>query len=117
MRAARQGRAFRAHAGGRLPPRERRRAVPSGDAGPAGTRFPRGPGRVWLVTDGRDTEGGALDAAAALASRGVAVDVSAPDPLPADVGLVAARIAGEGGGGALVVRARVEASVSGRVRV
>ena len=26
----------------------------------AATRFPRGPGRVWLVTDGRDTEGGAF---------------------------------------------------------
>jgi hypothetical protein len=73
--------------------------------------------RVILVTDGRDTEGGALDAARALAARGLALDVSPPDPPPSDVGLLQARIAEEAPGGARSVEVRVAGNVPGRVRV
>ena len=83
----------------------------------AATRFPRGPRRVWLVSDGRDTEGGAIEAAALLAAKGVTLDVSAPDPVPADVALLTARVVAEGGGGATVVVARVESNTSGRARL
>ena len=50
---------------------------------------------MWLVTDGRDTEGGALEAAAALAAKGLSVDVSAPSPPAADFGLLSARISSD----------------------
>ena len=82
-----------------------------------------GPGRIWLVTDGRDTEGGALEAAAAILARGLTLDVSAPFPPAADVGLLSARIASSasGGqrapGGPRVFAVRVSSSVGGTARV
>lgn len=71
---------------------------------------------VWLVTDGRTTEGGVAEAAHALAAAGHAVHVAPPPVALADVGLDAARVLAAGADG-VAVRVRVVASVAGRVRV
>ncbi|MFO0933736.1 MAG: hypothetical protein U1E39_13685 [Planctomycetota bacterium] len=70
---------------------------------------------VWLVTDGRSTEGGVADAAHALAAQGHAVHVGPPPAPSADVGLDLVRVVAAGDDG-VTVRARVVASVTGRAR-
>ena len=75
------------------------------------------PSSIWIVTDGRDTEGGAEAAAAALAAQGHRVYVTAPEPAPVDVALASARIVSTGRLGPTTIRARAEANVSGRARL
>lgn len=71
---------------------------------------------VLLVTDGRATDAGGVEAARALGAAGHRVFV-APPPVPvADVGLVAARAVAAGPDG-VTVHARVVADVAGRVAV
>lgn len=71
---------------------------------------------VWLVSDGRATEAGVVEAARALAADGRSLWVS-PPPVPgADVGLDLARVVAVDAAG-VTVRARVTSSVAGRARV
>ncbi|HVG93923.1 MAG TPA: VWA domain-containing protein, partial [Planctomycetota bacterium] len=74
-------------------------------------------GVAWLVTDGRDTEGGALDAARALALAGHRLDVSAPEPASADVGIESVRVEAASRGGPSEFRARIASGVTGLLRV
>jgi hypothetical protein len=82
----------------------------------AGARLGAEPGVVWLVTDGRSTEAGALEAAAALAEAGHRVFVSAPSRPAADVGVLEAS-AETVAETKTAVRVRLSSSVAGRVRV
>lgn len=75
------------------------------------------PGVVRLSTDGRDTEGDVVAAAAALAEAGHRIYVEPTEPAPADVSLAQVRVRSAVAGGPVEVRARVESSVEGRVRV
>jgi len=71
---------------------------------------------VWLVSDGRATDGDVLAAARALATDGRALFVSPPPVALADVGLDVVRVLAVDAAG-VAVRARVVASGAGRARV
>lgn len=84
----------------------------------AGSLLGAEPGVVRLSTDGRDTEGDVVAAAAALAAAGHRVFVEPTEPAPADVALVEVAVRSAAADvGPVEVRARVESSVDGRVRL
>lgn len=72
---------------------------------------------VVLVTDGRDTEGGVAEVVARGRAAGHRLHTAPPTPVPADVGLDAARVVAADAVRGVVVEARIVASGPGRVRV
>lgn len=75
------------------------------------------PGAIRLRTDGRDTEGGVVGAARALARAGHRVFVEAPAPAPADVALASVQVTSAASGSAIEFAVDVASSVAGRARV